>query len=65
MGNITTHGWAAGERHLGTLLLSTANALVGQIGSNNNNGSWAWMDFNSVGSGTTSFRAIFTYFVTS
>ena len=65
MGNITTHGWAIDGRHLGTLLLSTSNALVGQIGSNNNNGSWAWADFNSVGSGNTSFRAIFTYFVTN
>ena len=65
MGNITTHGWAIGGRHLGTLLLSTSNALVGQIGSNNNNGAWAWADFNSVGSGNTSFRAIFTYFVTN
>ena len=65
MGNITTHGWSAGGRHLGTLLLSTTNAQVGAIGSNNNNGSWAWMDYNSVGSGNTSFRAIFTYFVTN
>ncbi len=65
MGNIITNSWAASGRHLGTLLLSTANALVGQIGSNNNNGSWAWMDFNTVGSSNTSFRAIFTYFVTN
>ena len=65
MGNIITNGWAASGRHLGTLLLSTTNALVGAIGSNNNNGSWAWMDFNTIGSGNTSFRAIFTYFVTN
>ena len=65
MGNIITNGWAASGRHLGTLLLSTTNAQVGAIGSNNNNGSWAWMDFNTIGSNNTSFRAIFTYFVTN
>ena len=65
MGNIITNGWAASGRHLGTLLLSTTNAQVGAIGSNNNNGSWACMDFNTIGSGNTSFRAIFTYFVTN
>ena len=62
-GNAAFHGLAASGRHLMPLVISTGNALMGFIGSNNNNGSWTWPNFNEVGSGNTSFRGTFTYFL--
>jgi len=62
-GGCAFHGLSSGGMHLMPLIISSGNALVGFIGSNNNNGSWGWTTFNHVGSGNTSFRAQFTYFL--